>query len=226
VKVTAPARKANESEQVSSWEQWRREASESPPNIDDFAKMMADIRVHAARDRQFFPRLEPPDKLLAALACLQAVLSFLQCQPGLMERQDLAPLLRLNSALNDLTVGKGSELLKPVKRTRGGHPGDGATRDFLKGKAARALSELIEAKENPVESAGRVARALKANRHDMGKVNAETVVNWRERLMQGKGPGASEYAILAFQDPVPGDTPKARGEFLLTALTKRGGAVG
>lgn len=225
--VTSPPHTAD-AERASPWEQWRREASDSPPNIDDFAEMMADIRLHAALDRTEFSKLEPPDELCAALACLQAVLSFLQKQPGLMERKDLAPLLRLNGALNDLAGGKPSNLLKPARKPggKGGNTGDNITYKFIKAIAARTLSELITAGEDINQSAGRIARALKAGRRDMGHVNAATVVNWRERFEQGPGAGAQADAMEQYRMPTPGDTPKERGENLLKALAQRGGAIG
>jgi hypothetical protein len=182
--------------------------------------MMADIRGHASLGRTVFSRLEPPDELAAGLGCLQAVLHFLQKQPGVMARGDLASLSRLNAALCDLSVGgKVHDLLKPVKKS--GRPGIGMVYEIIQVIAARALTELIEAGEDRTQSATRIARAIKAGRRDMGSVKAATVLNWRDRMMQGPGPGASEQAVLQYRMPVAGDTPKARGEILLKALAQR-----
>ena len=156
------------------------------------------------------------------------MLDFLQKQSGLMERGDLAPFLRLNAALTDLTFGRVSNLFKPANK-KIGRPGVGSSRELLQALAARALSELFEAGEDRDQAAGRIARALKAKRRDMTNVSAATVVNWRERLMQGPGPGASEEAVRQYCMPLPdrfGGTPKLRGETLLKALAKRGEGIG
>jgi hypothetical protein len=207
------------------FEQWQ---PESPPSPDDVAELLAHIRATAAVDRNVWLKREPPDELSAVQGCLLAVLRFLEKQPGLMERGDLSPLLRLNAALSDLTVGIVSDLLKPRKKKRG-RPGVGSQRQILQATAARALSELIEAADDQDQAASRIARALKGKRRDMGEVTAATVVNWRERLMQGPGPGASEEAVQQYRMPLPdhfGETPKLRGEALLKKLAQRGDAIG
>ena len=84
---------------------------------------------------------------------------------------------------------------------------------------ARALSELIEAGDDKQQSAKRIAAEL--NKLDIGDVKAETVINWRERLEQGKGAGASLQAVIEYRELAPGDTPKERGENLLKAIAQR-----
>jgi hypothetical protein len=210
------------------FEQWQREAREFPPSLDDVAEMMAHIRACAAFDRDVFSKWEPPDQLAAAQGCLRAVLVFLQKQSGLVERGDLAPLLRLNGALSDLAVGRVSDLLKPAKK-KAGRRGVSSQREFLQAMGARTLSELVEAGDDLDLAASRVARALQAKRRDMSDVSAATVVNWRERLRQGPGRGASEEAVQQYNMSLPdrfGATPRLRGEALLKALAKRGDAIG
>jgi hypothetical protein len=137
------------------FEQWQREASESPPNIDDFAEMLAHIRANAAFDRDIFSKSQPPDELTAGLRSLRAVLIFLEKQRWLWEAGDLTPLLRLKAALEDLTVGKGSDLLKPAKKN--GRPPDGSQKGLIQATAARALSEFIAAGDDmndPIRRSG------------------------------------------------------------------------
>lgn len=208
------------------FEQWQREVPEPLPSPDDVAEMIAYIRANAAVDREVWSKREPPDELSAVQGCLVGVLRLLEKQPGLMERGDLAPLLRLNGALSDLTVGRVSTLFKPAKKA--GRPVS-SQRELLQAIAARALSELIQAGEDRDQAASRIARALKAKRRDMSDVSATTVVNWRQRLMQGPGPGASEDAAQQYCMPLPdhfGETPKSRGEALLKKLARRGDAIG
>jgi hypothetical protein len=167
-----------------------QEVRQSPPDLVDVANMIAVISAAATRERDKVSKGETPDEREAVELCLQAVLQFLRKQPRFMERGDIAPLLRLHAALSDLSIGKTSDLLKPAKKLKSGSPGDGITRKFIKAIAARALSEFIKAGEDINHSASRIARALKSGRRDMGHVNAETVVNWRERFEQGEGAGA------------------------------------
>jgi hypothetical protein len=209
------------------FEQWQREVPEPLPNPDDVAEMIAHIRANAAVDREVWSKREPPDVLTAVQGCLVGVLRLLEKQPGLMERGDLAPLLRLNGALSDLTVGKVSNLFKPAKKKAGRHVS--SQHELLQAMAARTLSELIEAGDDKDQAASRIARALKVRRSDMGDVSAATVVNWRERLIQGPGRGASEEAVQQYNMSLPdrfGETPRLRGEALLKALAKRGDAIG
>jgi hypothetical protein len=203
--------------------QRKQEVRQSPPARSDVAEMIAFISTAATRERDNGSKGKAPDEREAIELCLQAVLRFLMKQPGLMERGDYQPLMRLNAALCDLKVGKSSELFEPAKKPKGGHPGGGITYDHLKGIAAQALSRLIEAGDDKKEAAERVARSCPKN---MGKVNAKKVINWRALLMMGVGPGASEIAVQSFLDPVPGSTPRAQGELILKILAKRGRLIG
>jgi hypothetical protein len=145
-----------------------QEVCQSPPELVDVFEMIAVISAAATRERDKVSKGETPDEREAVELCLQAVLKFLMKQPRLMERGDIAPLLRLNAALCDLSIGKTSDLLKPAKKLKSGSPGDGITHKFIKAIAARALSEFIEAGENNKQAARRIARALKVGRRGMG----------------------------------------------------------
>ena len=208
------------------FEQWRREASEFPPRLDDFAEMLAHIRTNAAFDRDIFSKQEPPDELTPALGCLRAVLIFLEKQRWLWEAGDLAPLLRLKNALEDLTDGKGADLLKPAKKN--GRPGVGRERGILYALAAQTLNAAIAAGQDADHAAGRIARALMRGHPDIGKVEAKTIKNLRQRLKQGPGFGAPEHVVRKFKAPLNGfpDEPKRRFEILLKALANPGGVIG
>jgi hypothetical protein len=197
--------------------QRKQEVRQSPPDIIDVAEMIAAISTAATREREKVSKGETPDESEAVQLCLWAVLQFLMKQPRLMERGDFQPLLRLHGALCDLKAGKVPDLFKPEKKA--GRPPVGVSREFYQSKGARILSELIEAGEDKHQSAKRIAAEL--NKLDIGNVEAATVINWRERLEQGEGQGASKDAVLEYLEPVPGDTPKERGENLLKAFGQR-----
>ncbi len=77
--------------------------------------------------------------------------------------------------------------------------------------------------------AKRIAKAVSAARRDMQDVTHETVKNWRERLEQGPGSGAPEYAIGHYKQLKGdnlGDTSKRRGEALIKIIKTRGHAIG
>lgn len=196
-----------------------QEVRQSPPELVDVAEMIAVISAAATRERDKVSKGETPSEREAVELCLRAVLQFLMKQPLLMERGDFQPLLRLHGALGELVDGKQPDLLKPTKNRTGGRPGVGRARGFYQSKGARTLSELIEAGEDKHQSAKRIAAEL--NKLNIGNVEAATIINWRERLEQGEGPGASKDVVREYREPVPGDTPKERGENLLKAFAQR-----
>lgn len=132
-----------------------------------------------------------------------------------------APMLKLSMALFDLNHGRVSPMLKPSARSNG-NPGRTISFGIIKGTAARALTELLEGGTPAPEAAQMVAASLRAaSKRGLGQVTAHTVANWRSRLEQGEGPGASKVELLAYQgtlSPHLGDTPKARGHNLLNEL--------
>lgn len=207
---------------------WRAEALRNPPDPMDVADLMVCLRWAAELDRQGVENPRLPAGMTAVERALNAVWVFLQKQPSLMRSGDAAPLGRLHAAIVDLADGRPSPLFKPVN-TKRGNPGRSINYEIIQAFAARALCELIEAGEDPGESAGRVAKAVRAGRRDMPNVTHETVKNWRERLEQGPGPGASENAIFNYEqlkEDNLGDTPKQRGEALIKIIKTRGHAIG
>jgi hypothetical protein len=75
----------------------------------------------------------------------------------------------------------------------------------------------------PNLAATRVAKALKASRKDMCEVTANMVVNWRERYMQGPGPGVSTDSLGGWLEQFPenfSNTPLKRGNSLVRLLER------
>jgi hypothetical protein len=207
---------------------WRAEALRELPQPNDWADFIAMLRHSAELDRQGYAHPGMPENATGCVHALKAVISLLQRQPGLMRRGDLALLLRLHGALVDLAAGRASPIFKPVHRAAGA-PGKGATFAHIQGLAARALAELVDGGMPVRDAAQRVARALKTGRKDMGDVTPETIINWRERIEQGPGPGAPEDAIRSFLEPLPpsmGDTPLKRGNNLVKVLKERSAMLG
>ena len=157
---------------------------------------------------------------------LYALNRFLKQQHVHMNCGDIDPLLRLYSAVVDLTNGRASPMFKPVER-RPGNPGKGLCYETIQGLAARALEELVAAGDSPKEAAKRVAGALKkSGREDMKDSTPETVIKWREHLREGPGPGAPENALKHFNEPLwPGLSHRKKGEGLLIALKKNAKAA-
>jgi hypothetical protein len=182
----------------------------------------------AELDRQYGYDQSSPNGLIAPAQCLDALISLLKKRPDILVPEDMAPLMRLQAAIVDLGQGRPSPIFKPVGAKRGS-PGKGVTYAALQGFAARALSELIEGDEDANSAAQRVAKALKKGRKDMRKVTAATVINWRERILQGPCPGAPDSAVDHYWTLLPpheGDTPKVRGEKLLIMLEKSASFIG
>ncbi|CAN2533031.1 hypothetical+protein [Methylocapsa aurea] len=208
---------------------WRAEALESLPLADDWADLVACLRWANELDRRGIEMEKLPKGLTAAERSLNAILLFMQRQPSLMREGGIAPLMRLHSAMVDVADGIASPLFKPVAKGSG-RPGNGITVDTIKGFAARAMSELMEAGDTENDAATKVAKAIRKGRHsDMGDIETKTIKNWRDRLNSGIGPGASAIAIQQYKEELPhdlGSTPRERGQALLRVLAERGRMLG
>jgi hypothetical protein len=163
--------------------------------------------------------------MTSAEHALRKIIEFLQQQPGITEMALEVPLHRLNMAIGDLANGRTAPMLKPAIRL-GGNPGNGEKYETLVGFSARALKEFIAAKpRNPAAknaAAKRIADLLKEVCPDeFGAIKPGTVINWYERLEQGAGPGAPDYALDHYREPLPpewGDNPSDIAEILLRAI--------
>jgi hypothetical protein len=222
---------------------WKAEARACPPNPDDWAHFVAMLRLSAAIDSYSADNPDLPGAAMASSLCaMQAVVSFLQKQPHLDQHGEaVAPLNRLSMALHDIGEGRPAAMFKPVREPGApGAPRNRAAIDMIKGFAARAVDELCQSGTPLTKAAEQVADALrKASRRErstqeppgqkgFGRITAGTVRNWRARIMEGAGPGASDLAILHYKEPLPvaaGGTPKQRGEFLLKVLRDRAASV-
>jgi hypothetical protein len=212
-------------------EAWLAEAQAEPPEPAFWMKLTYHLRHAAELDRQrgTSPTQIPPETV-AAQYFLHNLAKLLMEQPFFKRRPDLlAPLHRLSTAVSDLGDGTVSPMFRPVGRGRG-HPGKGAQFDLMKGHAARAVTELNMGGMLLDEAAKVVAKALREGGN--GRLNAvtpEVVINWREKIMLGRGPGATRAAIFAYKKELPpfmGCTPAERGHNLVeTTLRTIGEAL-
>jgi hypothetical protein len=211
-------------------EAWLAEAQAEPPEPAFWMKLTYHL-CHAAeldRQRGTSPKQIPPETV-AAQYFLHNLAKLLMEQPFFKRRPDLlAPLHRLSTAVSDLGDGTVSPMFRPVGRGRG-HPGKGAQFDLMK-HAARAVTELNMGGMLLDEAAKVVAKALREGGN--GRLNAvtpEVVINWREKIMLGRGPGATRAAIFAYKKVLPpfmGCTPAERGHNLVeTTLRTIGEAL-
>ncbi len=179
---------------------WRKEVAFPDPN--DWRDLVAMLRHAAEIDRKELGDSELPDGLMGCEQSLRAVIAFLQRQPDIARRKDIAPLMRLHAAIVDLSEGRQSPLFKPKQR-KPGSPGKGCNYAHLQGLAARGLSELIDGDVPLLEAARRIALALRKGRKDMGNIAPETIINWREQISRGPGWGAPEDACRSYIEPLP-----------------------
>lgn len=213
---------------------WRAEAKANPPNLDDWAHMVAMLRLSAHLDRHAAQNPELPGSAVVASECAtRAVVTFLQRQPYLDRHGEaVAPLVRLHLALWDVTEGRAPAMFKPVPKAAAGgrgNPGRGGAVAMIQGIAARTLCEFIAAGVKEEVAARRIADALRlASRRGLGPVKDSTIKNWRDRFLLGRGPGAPEMAIQQFRERIPdsfGVTALARAENLLRFLRERSAAL-
>jgi hypothetical protein len=208
--------------------EWRAEALRNLPAPNDMADLLVLLRWNAQVDREGIENAELPNGLTACERSISAILAFLQNQNFSQTHGGSEPLTRLHAGILDIADGIAPALFKPKKR-HAGRPGKGITYAALQGLAARTLTELIEGGGNKFEAANRVAKSLKKPSTDMQDVTGETVTNWRERIVQGVGPGAPAEAVAHYKEPLPlrlGSTPKMRGENLLKIIAERGAVFG
>src|SRR5262245_37023250 len=94
---------------------WQHKSEGETINQSPWAEFVTELRYAAHIARQnVAPWGHLPEGMPGILRSMQAVLRLLEKQPGIMARQDLKPLLRLNAALVDLQEGRVSRLFKPV----------------------------------------------------------------------------------------------------------------
>lgn len=207
-------------------EQWRAEAMANPPSLEDWVNLVVKLRRAAELDKCWYMLPDTPPGLIPAEYALRAVMDFLINQRDLKEL-GTGPLARLLADIGDLLFdGHIAPMLRPSNRRRG-NPGKGEGAAMVQGKAAQAFTELVEGGMPRIEAAKEVAAALRdASKRGLGKVTAQTVINWQARLSQGPGPGAPELAVQAYRDPVAdlGDNPLERGKILVAALRERAAA--
>jgi hypothetical protein len=135
---------------------------------------------------------------------------FMQQQPVFMEKNNhgaAAIVNRLHEAIVNLGRGQVSEIFQPQKSKKG-NPGLPINVEFIQGCSSRLVTRLM--KENGMslrDAAQTVASALRAaGRRGLGTMNAETVINFRDRLLRRRGKqrkgAAPDIALQAYDDPV------------------------
>jgi len=211
-------------------EAWEAEALAMLPDPTFWIKLACNLRLAAEIDRRPTKDFNLPIGMTAALSALHRVVFLFKeqryfiCHPECIE-----PLMRLYVAMLDIIQGRVSPMFKPLSRSKGGSPGKGVHFAIIQGIAARAMTALIEGGTPLPEAAQKVATALRGDgRRGLRNVRAETVTNWREKIMQGEGPGAPRAAVWTYHKPLApdmGDTPLARADALLRSLREVKGPI-
>ncbi len=158
----------------------------------------------------------------AAREAVQLVLTYLD-KRGL-SGQAMKPLIDISNALQDVESGVLPELFDP-KAT--GNSGPDGLRKWsrssggkqIKHYAAGCMGALMKTGVKKEEAAMRVARAAQSwPRFSAGVINANTVTNWRDELMQAEtnNPGLLMYELLVSNFSVG---PKAK-QYLEEVLHK------
>jgi hypothetical protein len=203
---------------------WREEAKAQPPDIEDWADLVAILRWHAELDRQGVENPKLPPRMTSIERTIFAIGGFMQRQPLLMEKDNhgaAALVVRLHRAIADLERGLVSPIFKPTK-TKKGNPGLATEVEIIKGWASRAVTGLMTENNTSLHDAAQtVASALRpASRRSLGPITTETVINWREKLLRrrGRGKNPQDIAVQAYDDPLPSGFT---AEHLVQALRKK-----
>lgn len=202
---------------------WVAEAAESQPDLKGWIDLIVQLRRVAAAGRDKTVEIPSPRSTFLAAAQLQAIVTFLQEMPCFLGEAayDLDPLQQLRVELFNVTHGIVGSMLRPPPRS-GGNPGNSSNFEMMKGQAARAMDELIQAKVPLKEAATKVARVLSVpSSGTRGRtITWKQVKYWRENLMAGLGPGVTEAALDAFRKDYTeaGATPTERARRLIEDL--------
>ena len=193
---------------------WRDAATAPLPTPQEWAELLTGLRWAAEVQHQGKDAPNMPAGATAAQIALSAVVAFLERDCVLRDGASM-PLIELQGALLDLSSGRVSPMFKPVSKPAH-NPGKGRSEALRIGMTARAMSLLMDGGSTEDAAAQRVGRAL--------GIKPTTVKNWRDRMEQGHGPGASREAVAHYAAPLPdwpGSTPTQQGEQLLDLLKAR-----
>lgn len=199
---------------------WMQEARENPPNIDEWAALVASLRYAAEMERRGAKDSRLPEGMTSAATALHSMLSFIVGHEFLKKDRVQAPLFRFFAAIVDISEGKKPTLFTPVVKLSH-RPGDGAVQANVKGLCSRAMTELMNAGMPLKDAAEEVSKAARFGRvrgHD--KLSAKKIQDWRDQIMTGAG-SASPVAIERYNAPLPqevGNTALARAQWLLNAI--------
>jgi hypothetical protein len=213
---------------LDTFNKWMDEAIQHLPTPEAVAELLVMLRWYRELELKGIENDKLPNELTFCERSIYCILKFLNKSTFTQKYGGGIALMRLHSNFIDIANGKRSSLFEPKER-RSGKPPNDTVDEVIKGRAAGTLSQLIEAHDKAGGAADRVAKALQKSRRDMRDIRGETIINWREKLMQGESPGASETALKHYKDCSTadfGNTPRARGENLLKQLEKRGAFFG
>ena len=207
--------------------QWVIDARNSPPSCSSWVTLAVELRKAAWGFKQTGDQGSKARRRLS-MDLLAELTLFINREDAFSDpdvRQGLMPLVE---ALHDLENDIQPELFRAQRARRKGAPRLSAARNKVKGSAARALLELLDADpdvdaERTKLAADKVARAVKAGRcvgHE--KCSGSTIVNWFTDLRRGPSfDGKRSIALDRFEHPLPleaGTTSASRAEFILGSL--------
>jgi hypothetical protein len=172
----------------------------APPPGEAWNRLVATLE--AATTCEDDPKL-PPDmtQILVVLLGFQNYLAASEVS----ERERLVlPLLRLLTAIHELSEGRQLPLFKPRKQN--GNPGKSASQSNLMAIAALALDRLIEAGSSNDRAVKCVVSALRGRVPSVIE-KPTTVLDWRYRLREGAGGRAPEDALKRYCSPLTMSRP-------------------
>jgi hypothetical protein len=196
------------------------------PDPQSWAELVMRLREAAEIDRRGMGNADLPTGLAGPLSAMHHLVVFLLKQRSFMApaADDLAPVIRLYTAMIDVLNGRPHPMFTPLTKSDGGRPGNAMAFEAIKGQAARALTEAMRAGVPKKEAAMKVARACGVL-PGYGLVTGRNVISWRDRLQGKPGPGAPKdgAARFAYWKPLPaemGGTAQQRADNLIEDLRK------
>lgn len=188
--------------------------------------LVAVLKRSAALERQRLASPSEENDKLPSQRLMQDLLTLLARQELFRLRPDyLFCLSKLADALWELNEGRTRPMLRATEHAK--KPGQSSLHATIKGLAARAMSELMEAGISREKAARRVSAALsEANKQGLAEgtrspsVTWKTVAGWRDKVKEGPSESEAPTFRLAYQMNLndDGSTPLERGEQLLEQI--------
>lgn len=206
-------------------ERWMQEARENPPDIEEWAVLVASLRFAAEVERRGEEDARLPKGMTSVVRGVRAMANFIIGHQNLKEDRLHAPLFRFFAAIVDLSEEKTPVIFKPVKSNgpRPGRPGADAVQANVQGVCSRAMTELMDSGLPLKDAAKKVMKAATAGgARGHAALSAQKIQDWRDQIMAGHG-AASPIAIARYHALLPaaaGNTARERSEWLLASLEK------